>query len=63
MGREIEQIALSRGHEIVCIIDVNNRQDFDSGRSARLQRIYDRHSSLLRRLHVDDEPQREEEPQ
>jgi 4-hydroxy-tetrahydrodipicolinate reductase len=30
MGREIEQIALSRGHEIVCIIDVNNRQDFDS---------------------------------
>ncbi len=30
MGKEIEKIALSRGHEIVCIIDVNNRQDFDS---------------------------------
>ncbi|RRC98719.1 4-hydroxy-tetrahydrodipicolinate reductase [Prevotella sp. OH937_COT-195] len=30
MGKMIEQIALSRGHEIVCIIDVGNRQDFDS---------------------------------
>lgn len=30
MGKEIERIALSRGHEIVCIIDINNRQDFDS---------------------------------
>ena len=30
MGKEIERIALSRGHEIVCIIDLNNRQDFDS---------------------------------
>ncbi len=30
MGRMIEKIALERGHEIVCIIDVNNTQDFDS---------------------------------
>lgn len=30
MGREIEQIALSRGHEIVSIIDVNNSEDFNS---------------------------------
>ena len=30
MGKEIEKIALSRGHEIVCIIDVDNRQDFES---------------------------------
>ncbi len=30
MGREIEKIALSRGHEIVSVIDVDNRQDFDS---------------------------------
>lgn len=30
MGRMIEQIALSRGHEIVSIIDIDNRQDFDS---------------------------------
>lgn len=30
MGRMIEQIARGRGHEIVCIIDVNNQQDFDS---------------------------------
>ena len=30
MGRMIEQIALSRGHEIVSIIDIDNPQDFDS---------------------------------
>lgn len=30
MGKMIEQIALSRGHEIVSIIDIDNRQDFDS---------------------------------
>lgn len=30
MGRMIEQIAKDRGHEIVCIIDVDNQQDFDS---------------------------------
>lgn len=30
MGRMIERIALDRGHEIVCRIDVDNLQDFDS---------------------------------
>lgn len=30
MGKEIEQTALSRGHEIVSIIDVDNRQDMKS---------------------------------
>lgn len=30
MGHEIEKIAISRGHKIVSIIDVDNRQDFDS---------------------------------
>lgn len=30
MGKEIERIARSRGHEIVSIIDVDNRQDFHS---------------------------------
>lgn len=30
MGHEIEKLARSRGHEIVCIIDVNNPEDFDS---------------------------------
>ncbi len=30
MGRMIEQIAIGRGHEIVCIIDVDNQQDFDT---------------------------------
>ncbi len=30
MGREIERIALDRGHQIVSIIDINNLDDFDS---------------------------------
>lgn len=30
MGRMIEEIALSRGHEIVCIIDIDNQHDFES---------------------------------
>lgn len=30
MGRMIEEIALSRGHEIVSIIDIDNQSDFDS---------------------------------
>jgi len=30
MGKEIEKVALDRGHEIVSIIDINNLQDFDS---------------------------------
>ena len=30
MGHMIEEIALSRGHEIVCIIDIDNLNDFDS---------------------------------
>lgn len=30
MGHMIENIARSRGHEIVAVIDVNNQEDFDS---------------------------------
>ena len=30
MGKMIEQIALSRGHAIVSIIDIDNQQDFES---------------------------------
>lgn len=30
MGKEIEKIALSRGHEIVSIIDINNQEEFKS---------------------------------
>lgn len=30
MGKIIERIARERGHEIVCVIDVDNRDDFDS---------------------------------
>lgn len=29
MGKEIERIALERGHEIVSIIDINNREDIN----------------------------------
>ena len=30
MGKAIEKTAISRGHEIVCIIDMNNQKDFES---------------------------------
>lgn len=30
MGHIIEEIALSRGHQIVCAIDINNQEDFES---------------------------------
>ena len=30
MGKELEKAALSRGHEIVCIIESNNQEDFES---------------------------------
>lgn len=30
MGQTIEKIACDRGHEIVAVIDINNKQDFDS---------------------------------
>lgn len=30
MGKMIEQIAVSRGHQIVCVIDIDNQDDFES---------------------------------
>ena len=30
MGRMIEQIAIARGHDVVCRIDIDNQQDFES---------------------------------
>lgn len=30
MGKEIEKVARNRGHEIVCIIDIDNQEDFES---------------------------------
>lgn len=30
MGKELEKLALSRGHEIVSIIDIHNQEDFES---------------------------------
>ena len=30
MGKMIEQIAISRGHEIVAVIDIDNQKDFES---------------------------------
>ncbi|MCF0202498.1 MAG: 4-hydroxy-tetrahydrodipicolinate reductase [Bacteroidaceae bacterium] len=34
MGKMIEQIAISRGHEIVCKIDIDNQEDFESAEFA-----------------------------
>ncbi len=30
MGRMIERIAIERGHQVVCIIDIDNQEDFES---------------------------------
>ena len=30
MGHMIEQVATARGHKVVCVIDIDNRGDFDS---------------------------------
>lgn len=30
MGRMIEEIAINRGHRVMCVIDVDNQEDFDS---------------------------------
>ena len=30
MGKMIEQIGIDRGHEIVSLIDVNNKEELDS---------------------------------
>lgn len=30
MGKEVERIAVSRGHKIVCVIDADNQGDFES---------------------------------
>ena len=48
MGKEIEKIALSRGHEIVSIIDINNQEDFESDafKSRRCHRVYQSNGSL-----------------
>ena len=34
MGKMIEQTAISRGHQIVSVIDIDNQQDFDSAEFA-----------------------------
>ena len=45
MGKEIEKIALGRGHEIVSIIDVDNQEDFESAasRAPTLHRVHQSH--------------------
>ena len=35
MGKTIEQAALQRGHQIVCIIDADNQHDFRSPQFAQ----------------------------
>lgn len=49
MGHEIERIALERGHEIVCTIDINNLEDFDSDtfRSAQVAIEFTRPETAL----------------
>ena len=49
MGHEIERIALERGHEIVCTIDINNLNDFqsDSFRSAQVAIEFTRPETAL----------------
>lgn len=49
MGREIERIALERGHTIVCIIDIDNRQDFNAEafRSAQVAIEFSRPDAAL----------------
>lgn len=49
MGHEIERIALERGHEIVCTIDVNNLEDFNSDkfRSAQVAIEFTRPETAL----------------
>ena len=50
MGHMIEEIAVSRGHEIVCTVDVGNPEAFDSEafRSADV-RLFQCQESLCRR--------------
>ena len=37
MGKEIEKVAVARGHEIVSIIDVDNQDDFNFGKHLNQQ--------------------------
>ena len=48
MGKEIEKIALGRGHEIVSIIDVDNQEDFESAasRRRRCHRVHQSHGCI-----------------
>ena len=48
MGKEIEKIALGRGHEIVSIIDVDNQEDFESAasRARRCHRVHQPHGCI-----------------
>jgi len=50
MGHEIERIALERGHEIVCTIDIDNLNDFESDkfRSAQVAIEFTRPETALK---------------
>ena len=51
MGHMIEEIALQRGHEIVCKIDADNQQDFDSDAFINADvAIQRRHMATISRL-------------
>ena len=51
MGKEIEKIALGRGHEIVSIIDVDNQEDFESAAFKSADVAIDRKSTRLNSSH------------
>ena len=46
----IEQIAISRGHEIVSIIDIDNQEDFESEAFASADVAMDEHGDDVRRM-------------
>ena len=49
MGKEIEKIAIARGHEIVSIIDINNQEDLTPKLSNRRMWLL---SSLILQWHT-----------
>ncbi|MDZ7876910.1 MAG: 4-hydroxy-tetrahydrodipicolinate reductase [Saprospiraceae bacterium] len=50
MGKTLERVAVSRGHEIVLKIDVNNPQDFDKLRAADVAIEFTRPESAVSNL-------------
>ena len=56
MGHMIEEIALQRGHEIVCKIDVNNPQDIDSPEFCSAEGFLSQREGGFRFYRLDERP-------